>query len=200
MKAKKQDYDYLLNIIIIGSAGVGKSALMNRFVDDQYLENYNPTIGVDFKIKSIDANQKKVKMQLWDTAGTEKFKNITNAYYKGTHGVVVVFDLCDLSSFKDVDYWLGEANKYAPVDALKILIGNKSDLTSLRKVTTEEAEEKAKNLKMSYVETSAKTALNVVDAFRKLAICLIDQKFTKPITEDKQVLKTSSEKVKKCCS
>ena len=67
-------------------------------------------------------------MQLWDTAGTEKFKNITNAYYKGTHGVILVYDITDLSSFKDIDYWLGEANKYAPADSQKLIIGNKEDL------------------------------------------------------------------------
>ena len=165
MKTKKQNYDHLLKIIIIGSAGVGKSALMSRFVDQQYLENYNPTIGVDFKIKTLDLSEKKIKMQLWDTAGTEKFKNITNAYYKGTHGVIIVFDLSDTSSFNDIEYWVGEANKYAPIDATKMLIGNKADIPAQRKINKEDATEKASKLGMKYIETSAKTAVNVDDAF-----------------------------------
>ena len=197
---KKQTYDYLQKIIIIGSAGVGKSALMSRFVDQQYFENYNPTIGVDFKIKTLDIALKKVKMQLWDTAGTEKFKNITNAYYKGTHGVVIVFDLNESSSFKDVEYWLGEANKYAPIDSTKILIGNKADIPTLRKISKEEAEEKAKKLGMKYVETSAKTALNVEDAFTQLASDIIARKSpTLEVKEETNVLKSESKKVKKCC-
>jgi len=136
-------FDYVFKFIIIGSAGVGKTALISRFVENQYFDFYNPTIGVDFKIKTIEVNQKKVKLQIWDTAGTEKFKTITNAYYKGSQGVIIVYDTTDKISFREVDFWLGEAKKYAPENSIKMMVGNKTDLIKERKVSNEEAKDYA---------------------------------------------------------
>lgn len=103
-----------------------------RFADDIFTESFLPTIGVDFKIRTIQQGGSKVKLQLWDTAGQQKFKSILTSYYKGTQGIFIVFDLTDKQSFNDVQQWLMEVDKYGREDVVKILIGNKKDLQNKR--------------------------------------------------------------------
>lgn len=100
------DYDYTFKIALTGNSGVGKSSLMMRFTDDYFTESLIPTIGVDFKIRSIDVNNKVVKFSIWDTAGQERFEAIVKAYYKGIHACVIIFDLTDRQSFIDVTKWI----------------------------------------------------------------------------------------------
>ena len=88
-----REYDYLFKIVIVGSQGVGKSNIFLRFCDDSYFQNYNATIGVDFKFRTIEVDHNSCKLQIWDTAGQERFRTITSAYYKGAHAVVIVHDL-----------------------------------------------------------------------------------------------------------
>ena len=98
----KEDYEYLLKIVILGSAGVGKSSLLLRYIDDIFEDSYVCTIGVDFKVRTIQVQEKTVKMQLWDTAGQEKFKQITSSYFKGSHGCLAVFDITNSESFDSI--------------------------------------------------------------------------------------------------
>ena len=100
--SNNQEYDYLFKLLLIGNSSVGKSSLLVRFVDDIWEENFVPTIGVDFKLKTLDVNGKKVKLQIWDTAGQERFKNITASYYRGGNGVLVVYDITDRDSFTNL--------------------------------------------------------------------------------------------------
>ena len=194
----KGAFDYVFKFIVIGSAGVGKTALISRFVENQYFDFYNPTIGVDFKIKTIEVSNKKVKLQIWDTAGTEKFKTITNAYYKGSQGVIIVFDTTDKSSFKDADFWMGEAKKYAPENSIRLLVGNKIDMIKERKVSREEALEYAQRNDMIYVEASAKTADNIMDVFKNLSKCIIEKVGISKTIHGQNII--PKEKVeKKCC-
>ena len=125
------------------------------------------SIGVDFKAKDIIVNDKKVKLQLWDTAGHERFRTITTSYYRGAHGIATVFDLTDRDSFEHVEKWLGEINKYAKENVMRFLIGNKSDLVDKRVVKYEEVRALANKLKIYYVETSAKNNINISDFFEK---------------------------------
>ena len=125
------------------------------------------SIGVDFKAKDIIVNNKKVKLQLWDTAGHERFRTITTSYYRGAHGIATVFDLTDRDSFEHVEKWLGEINKYAKENVMRFLIGNKSDLVDKRVVKYEEVRALANKLKIYYVETSAKNNINISDFFEK---------------------------------
>lgn len=122
------DYDYIFKILLIGNSAVGKSSLLMRFAQDIFTDSFLPTIGVDFKIRTIEASGSKVKLQMWDTAGQERFKSILTSYYKGTHGVLLVFDITDKQSFKDLQIWLSEVEKYGRQDVVKVLIGNKKDL------------------------------------------------------------------------
>jgi len=129
------EYDFVFKILIIGDSAVGKSSLLLRFADDVYHDTFQPTIGVDFKIRTIEQDGSIVKLQMWDTAGQEKFKTITSAYYKGAQGIIVMFDLTDRNSFDNVKNWISESYKYNNCDAIRILVGNKCDLSNHRTVT-----------------------------------------------------------------
>merc|ERR1711977_196232 len=132
-------------------------------------ESFLPTIGVDFKIKNVDVNDKLVKLHIWDTAGQERFKTITSSYYKGAHGIILVYDITDKQTFKDIENWLAEVDKFANENVIKLLVGNKCDLENQRQVSFEEGKELADNLGVKFIETSAKSANNVDKAFFTLA-------------------------------
>jgi len=130
MATMNADYDYLFKLLLIGDSGVGKSCLLLRFSDDTYTDSYISTIGVDFKIRTIELDGKTIKLQIWDTAGQERFRTITSSYYRGAHGIIVVYDCTDLESFNNVKQWLEEIDRYACENVNKLLVGNKCDLTS----------------------------------------------------------------------
>ena len=167
------DYDYLFKYLIIGNSGVGKSCLLIRFTDDKFEEGYVTTIGVDFKIKTLEIEGKSVKLQIWDTAGQERFRNIVSTYYKGGHGIMMVYDITDLESFRYLDSWLKEIEKNASKNVYKILVGNKSDLKN-RKITFEKGKEFANLHGMKFFETSAKENRNVEEAFKEMTKDIIN--------------------------
>jgi len=164
-----QEYDYVFKLVLIGDSGVGKSCLLLRFADDTYTESHISTIGVDFKIRTIQLDGKTIKLQIWDTAGQERFRTITSSYYRGAHGIIVVYDTTDSETFEHVKTWLHEIDRYASENVNKLLVGNKSDLTSKRQVETEAAKEFAGSVSIPFLETSAKNATNVEDAFMTMA-------------------------------
>lgn len=163
------EYDYLFKLLLIGDSGVGKSCLLLRFADDTYTESYISTIGVDFKIRTIELDGKTIKLQIWDTAGQERFRTITSSYYRGAHGIIVVYDVTDKDSFQNVKQWLHEIDRYACENVNKLLVGNKSDLVTKRDVTFEQGKEFADQIGIEFLETSAKTSANVESAFLTMA-------------------------------
>jgi Ras-related protein Rab-1A len=163
------EYDYLFKLLLIGDSGVGKSCLLLRFADHTYTDSYISTIGVDFKIRTIELDGKTIKLQIWDTAGQERFRTITSSYYRGAHGIIVVYDVTDQESFTNVKQWLNEIERYASHDVQKLLVGNKCDLTSKKAVTMETAKAFAEKVEMPFLETSAKAATNVEKAFLTMA-------------------------------
>merc|ERR1739848_471326 len=164
-----QEYDYVFKLVLIGDSGVGKSCLLLRFADDTYTESHISTIGVDFKIRTIQLEGKTIKLQIWDTAGQERFRTITSSYYRGAHGIIVVYDTTDSETFEHVKTWLHEIDRYASENVNKLLVGNKSDLTTKRQVDSEAAKEFATQVSIPFLETSAKNATNVEDAFMTMA-------------------------------
>jgi len=177
----KADYDYLFILVLIGDSGVGKSCLLLRFADDKWTDSYISTIGVDFKIRTIELDGKTIKLQIWDTAGQERFRTISSTYYRGAHGIIVVYDITNLDSFNNVKRWLTEIDKYARENVNKLLVGNKLDLAEvsaqLRQVPHSKGLEFAANLDIPFLETSAKTGTFVDTAFLKMAF-EIKQKMT----------------------
>jgi Ras-related protein Rab-1A len=169
MAAQHPEYDYLFKLLLIGDSGVGKSSLLLRFADDTYAESYISTIGVDFKIRTIELDGKTIKLQIWDTAGQERFRTITSSYYRGAHGIIIVYDVTDLESFNNVKQWLKEIDRYACENVNKLLVGNKSDLADKRAVVQAEAEAFAEELGVKFLETSAKKSLNVEESFMVMA-------------------------------
>ena len=167
----EKKYDYIFKLILIGSSGVGKSSILKRYIQKIFEEEYTCTIGVDFFMKSLNISNKSIKLQLWDTAGTEKFKSITTGYYRGANAAFVVFDLTYKSSFESVSEWIQNYYKYSNPDSEKyvILIGNKSDLKEKREISEEEIYDFAKNNKIKYFETSAKNGENIDECFYFIA-------------------------------
>ncbi len=169
------EYDYLFKLLIIGDSGVGKSCLLLRFADDAFTNSYISTIGVDFKIRTLNHEGKTLKLQIWDTAGQERFRTITSSYYRGAHGIVIVYDVTNMKSFENVSAWLEEINKFATPGHNKLLIGNKCDEKNLREVSFEEGRNFAETHHMSFIETSAKLSVNVDRAFTNLALAIRDR-------------------------
>ncbi|QSL65940.1 hypothetical protein MERGE_003077 [Pneumocystis wakefieldiae] len=163
------EYDYLFKLLLIGDSGVGKSCLLLRFSDDTYTESYISTIGVDFKIRTIELEGKTVKLQIWDTAGQERFRTITSSYYRGAHGIIIVYDVTDQDTFNNVKQWLQEIDRYASESVNKLLIGNKSDMADKKVVDPSQAKNLADDLKIPFLETSAKSSINVEQAFVTMA-------------------------------
>ena len=175
------EYDYLFKLLLIGDSGVGKSCLLLRFADDSYTESYISTIGVDFKIRTIEMDGKTLKLQIWDTAGQERFRTITSSYYRGAHGIIVVYDVTDEESFRNVKQWLGEIKTYASQDVTRLLVGNKCDLPPSKRVITEEmGREFAESLGIEFLETSAKNASNVEEAFGSMAQQIMARSASQP--------------------
>ena len=189
-----QEYDYLFKLLLIGNSSVGKSSLLFRFVENVWDDSFVPTIGVDFvsnllsvilifiykqKLKTLEVNGKKVKLQIWDTAGQERFKNITASYYRGGNGVLVVYDITERESFDNLNSWLIEIEKNANKNVYKLLIGNKCDLEDKRKVSYQEGKDFAESNGMKFMETSAKTASKVQEAFELLTNEIIKASISK---------------------
>ena len=162
-------YDYMFRYIIVGDSNVGKSCLLLQFTDNKFRQNHEATIGVEFGGKTIEINNKKIKIQIWDTAGQEIYQAITRGYYKGATGAFVVYDITRKETFEHVEKWLEDVRTNASKDIQVILIGNKKDLESERIISFDEGSALAEKHNILFLETSAKTSFNVKEAFVKSA-------------------------------
>ncbi|XP_050920226.1 ras-related protein RABB1c-like [Lathyrus oleraceus] len=162
-------YSHIFKYIIIGDTGVGKSCLLIRFADNRFQPFHDVTIGVEFGVRTININNKPIRLQIWDTAGQEKFKSITTSYYRGAVGALLVYDITRRETFHHIAGWLEDLKRHANSNMIFMLIGNKADLSKKRAVSTEEGEKFAKENGLMFMEVSAKSAENVEDAFIKTA-------------------------------
>uniref|UniRef100_T1J3T2 Ras-related protein Rab-8A n=1 Tax=Strigamia maritima TaxID=126957 RepID=T1J3T2_STRMM len=162
-------YDYLFKLLLLGDSGVGKTSVLFRFTENSYSQSYISTIGIDFKIRTIELDGKKIKLQIWDTAGQERFRTITTAYYRGAMGIMLVYDITNEKSFLNIKNWLRNIDEFASSDVEKMVLGNKCDTLEARKVSKERGEQLAVEYNIKFMETSAKTSINVTAAFITLA-------------------------------
>jgi small GTP-binding protein len=184
------DYDYLCKTVIVGDSGVGKSSLILRFSDGVFTTSHIATVGVDFKIKTIEQEGKRVKTQLWDTAGQERFHSIVTSYYRGAHAIILVYDVMDPESFASLSKWLADVRSYASANAVVLIIGNKCDAKDRRMAVPEaDARAFAEANNCAFVLTSAKNNTNVDEAFESIIRQFLDgpdhlRRKPKPINKD----------------
>eukprot|EP00668_Euglena_longa_P023932 GGOE01029878.1.p1 GENE.GGOE01029878.1~~GGOE01029878.1.p1 ORF type:complete len:219 (+),score=39.08 GGOE01029878.1:36-659(+) len=177
------DFDYIFKTIIVGDSGVGKTCLLERFVDDRFLVDFATTIGVDFKLYVMQTDGKVIKLQIWDTAGQERFRGITNSFYRGANGILLCFDVTSARSFDNLSTWLEQIKQYAAPSTPIVLVGCKGDLGDKRQVAHSDAVDFAKQIGSAYIETSSKDNVNVHNAFEYIARTLLHDAFTKASSE-----------------
>ncbi|XP_061826342.1 ras-related protein Rab-8B-like isoform X1 [Nerophis lumbriciformis] len=163
-------YDYLFKLLLIGDSGVGKTCLLFRFSEDSFNTTFISTIGIDFKIRTIELDGKRVKLQIWDTAGQERFRTITTAYYRGAMGIMLVYDISNEKSFENIKNWIRNIEEHASSDVEKMVLGNKCDMADRRQVSKDRGEKLAIDYGVKFFETSAKTSLNVEEVGQYLNI------------------------------
>jgi Ras-related protein Rab-1A len=189
-------YDHLCKILLIGDCGVGKSCILTRFSDGQFYESYMSTIGVDFKIRTIEIEGKIVKLQIWDTGGQERFRAITSSFYRGGNGIIIVYDVSNEVSFSNIGRWVDEIERYTSKKLYKILVGNKCDLVDQRKISFDSGKELADSLKIDFIETSALNSENIEKVFLMLATQIISEQVKR--VQEQNTQDTPKQK-KKCC-
>lgn len=167
-------------VILVGESGVGKTNLLSRFAFDEFNIESRATIGVEFSTRNITVEGTVIKAQVWDTAGQEKFRAVTNAYYHGSVGAMIVYAVNNRNSFEKIEKWLEEVKKHADPNAIVMVIGNKSDLDDARVVASTEGETLAEKHGFLFMETSAKNSLNVDRAFTELIKKIYESKKSVP--------------------
>jgi len=167
--ASARAYDYLFKLLLIGDSGVGKTCLLFRFADNTFNSTFISTIGIDFKIQTLEIDGKRIKLQVWDTAGQERFRTITTAYYRGAMGILLVYDVTSKKSFENITNWLRNIEEHASEGVEKLLVGNKSDLEEKRAISEEEGQLLAVQHSIDFIEASALSGENVREAFMRMA-------------------------------
>ena len=166
---EKKDSDMIIKLLLIGNAYVGKTLIVQKFIDNSFSKSTVSTIGVDLQSKIIDINGKKVKYLIWDTAGEDRMKTMTYSYYRGCHVILVVFDVTERKSFQNVTTWVECIDKFAKANVLKFLVGNKTDLEDKRIVTYDEGKKLAEDNGLKYYEISALTIKGLHEMFEDIA-------------------------------
>ena len=161
-------YDMIFKIVLIGDTSVGKTNILSKYLKGEFDPKSKSTVGVEFGVKNFKIENNIVKVQIWETAGEERYRSITNAYYKGAKGSLLVYDITNKKSFENVEKWISDLKANADEDISMILLGNKTDLEDTRVVTTEEGKNKAEFYNLTFMETSALNGNNIQEAFNEL--------------------------------
>ena len=163
------DSELVFKILLLGDSEVGKSCFLMRYSDNVFVENYITTIGLDYKLKNVKLDSgKTIKVQLWDTAGQDKYRTIAKNYFKGSHGILLLYDITKQSSFNNIREWIQDIREEVSPKAIIFLIGNKIDLADQRKISKEKGIELAEEYKLPFFEASAKSGENVDEVFKAL--------------------------------
>ena len=165
----EEEYDFIFKVLLLGNSDVGKSSMLLRFVDSVWNDAFTPTIGVDFKVKTLEINNKRVKMQIWDTAGQERFRTVVSTYFRGAHGILLLYDVKNQKSFFNMKKWLTHIKEEAPKKVRIVIAANKIDIEpEKREVSEEEGESFAESFNLKFFECSAKEGINIDEAFQGL--------------------------------
>lgn len=175
-------------IIVVGDMNTGKTSIIERYCDGHFMEYYKPSTGIDLKKKIINYENKTIFLNIWDTAGTEKYQSLIQLYYRGAIGLFIVYDVTDLNSLHNLEFWMKNIDDFAPSNVVRILIGNKCDLESNRKVSTEEGQLVAQHFGIPFFEVSSKNNLNVDDSFMKMISMINEMESENTIKKDFEVL------------
>ena len=204
-----ESYEIMVKVVLVGDSGVGKTNIMSKYLKNQFREDSKATVGVEFGSKQFSVEGHQIKAQIWDTAGQERYKAITSAYYKGAKGAFIVYDITRKNTFETVNKWVSDITAAADKKITLILIGNKNDLEDQRQVTKDVGEEKAKELGLAFMETSACSGENLDKAFQMM-INEIYKKYQEDVVGETQestvqqgkditLDKTKGKQKKKCC-
>ena len=190
-------------IILIGDSNVGKTAIINRFINNIFSKDHHCTIGVEFFVKSVIVGEDKVDLQIWDTCGQERYKTITKQYYREINGYILIFDLSNKNSFSNIKHWLNDISEYGQNINCKIIVGNKNDLSEERQVGQEEIDNFILENNIEYIELSAKSGYNIEKCFENITSIILknkenNQKKFNDITDSFFLNKQT--KPKKCCN
>ena len=170
MDKEQDEEDYrLYKILLLGDVAVGKSCLLLRYCENSFQESHLATIGLDFRLKTITLeNNRKIRIQIWDTAGEDRFRSITRNYYKGAHGIVLIYDVTDQQSFQHIKDWVDKIKEESKEGVIIYLVGNKIDLIDKRIITNADGKKLSEEIKIKYYETSAKDSIGVNEVFENL--------------------------------
>ena len=203
---EKESYDLLFKLILIGDSCVGKSNILLKYLKNEFDPNSRATVGVEFGTKNILINNKKIKIQIWDTAGEERYRSITSAYYKGAKGAFIVYDITRKSTFDNIDKWISDLKLNGDQNICIVILGNKSDLDDKREISKEEGIKKSEMYKTAFLETSALSGDNIGKAFDEIIEQIVQSNKNFFQSDNKKVIdkgvnlnEMNNSENKKCC-
>ena len=187
-------------VLLLGNSYVGKTCILLRFSEDTYNDDYEVTIGLNYRIKTLNIDNNPIRMQIWDTSGEEKFKAIAKNFYRGAHGVLLIYDICEKNSFLDVKSWIEQIIENTDNDDIvMILCGNKCDMEKERNISKNEGENLANSYKIPFFECSAKENINIDEIFNTLAKNIYEKVGNRYTISVKLNSNNFKKKISKCC-
>ena len=195
----KKDSDITIKLLLIGNAFVGKTLIVQKFIDNTFSKSTMSTIGVDLQSKIIDINGKKVKYLIWDTAGEDRMKTMTYSYYRGCHVILIVYDVTNQKSFENVTTWVECVDKFAKSNVLRILVGNKTDLEDQRVISKEDGKKLADENGLKFYEISAKAVTGLCEMFEDIAKEYVQMYQQKSIKNFQLKKAAETKATQKCC-
>ena len=191
--------EFLYKILLLGDTQVGKSSFLMRYIDNTFQESYLSTVGLDFKVKNVQLDDGKTyRVQIWDTAGQDRFHAITRNYFKNAHGIILIYDVTLIESFQNVKNWIKQIKEEVTDKVSIILVGNKIDMENQRVVSKEEGEKMAASCGLKFFECSAKTGENVEEIFKDIVTKTVEN-FSKVDEKEATKLKNKKGQKKGCC-